>query len=358
MATGVLGSCSKPNFRFHLALRMTRKFKRLSLLNASLSLSFLVITGSLILIIFAIIVVAILSRNEDVSTPQQSSQHTFVPQPASQYTLIHEPSIREPGLIGKLANTPFYPIAQLVKARPVASMIILVGLFLSLVVAITLGIALKRPSEPIAEQTDMNDENELKQAGEESFWQRNMWLLMGSGVILAAFIVIAIVLFVNRSSPPKCLTVKELNSQWISLNREDFDGILNNDQAIEMAVRIHNNAKRLNQMASLQVHTSGSKLGTLSVRLPSKEVLDIQLRFDDIADLYIGLYSTTKNMNLGLTNDYIIKDAEDEIPGHYLADSAWSYLHISKIAEQMHVISNLIDAHKLKIVEHSDKPSI
>jgi hypothetical protein len=189
------------------------------------------------------------------------------------------------------------------------------------------------------------DENELEQAGEESFWQRFMWPLIWGGLIFFLIIVIIITLKVkiikcalpwfiysvsptsgNSSGPPSTgppnfaqfTTVNDLmDKNWIPLTEDDFKDYENPKKASALAEIIISNIKVLNELASRKVlpPDDGFWCSTTLIVDNLSPPFEYVLRSRNFEDLYVGLYSSEENKNAVLTKDYFI---------------GWGYFHVEK----------------------------
>jgi hypothetical protein len=298
-----------------------------------------VIAGSAILIIIAIIVTVVLSQG-DVS---QSA--TITPQPVSQHTGPRNNSRWEPG---QLVTSPLHPLAKLVKAHPVPSIIALVGLLTIIGVAITLAIVLSRPGEQVEVKNVVPGENELDQGGEGSFWQRSMWPLIFSILVLLLFIILFIIWFIKGRPPlwsakassktkipeptveenlnvliPKASsktklpepTVEEklnvLIPKWNVLSDVDIgDSIQTADGVLAVKNKIKENVILLNKIAALKVpnipEEKNLSEATLTVPMSDSKSYDYNIQYILSTDLYVGLYLSVKPKDIDFTDDYVI----------------------------------------------------
>jgi hypothetical protein len=146
---------------------------------------------------------------------------------APQLSKHSEPVVAEPGSAGILVNSHPHTHAGLFRTHRRTFFLILAGLLTLVAVAITLGVILRRSSEPEVDQPEVkeiiydepsetvvdqpevketiNDETEVDLSGEASFWQRNMWPLVFS--VIGVIIVIVVIVKNKNFSRPASETV-------------------------------------------------------------------------------------------------------------------------------------------------------
>jgi hypothetical protein len=329
------------------------------------------------LIIIAIIATVVLSQGDGshLATPTHQS--------VSQNTIVPHPSLGEPGLVGKLVNTPFYPLAKLVKAHPVPSIIALVGFLTIIGVAITLGIVFSRPGEQVDVKNVVPGENELDQSGEGSFWQRNMWPLIGCGVLGLFALVVLIIIWVIKGSPLLWCTktssepikpvptvwekLKKLILKWNHLTEAEFENSLT-DQIVSSDVKnkLIENVKILNEMAALKVPNTPKEgevwpVATLTVSISGSNPYHDEIRCKDFVDLYVGLYSSVKLKDMDITYDYIIlEDLEAKDAGlhKFYTERVEPYIVKQAIDEYSDIYDAINDDYNKLCSNFKDKDSI
>jgi hypothetical protein len=144
------------------------------------------IAGSAVVIFIFILLTVVFLPKDDVPLPI-----TTWPQQFQQI----EPAVMEPGSASVLTNNSFlFSNISLVKTHQRGSILILTGGLTLIIVAITLGVIFGRPSETIVDQLEVkefiNNEKELDQNGEESFWNRIMWSIIVCGIGVTAVIIV------------------------------------------------------------------------------------------------------------------------------------------------------------------------
>jgi hypothetical protein len=335
---------------------------------------------TVVAVVLTIIVVAFLSQKEDAplslaTTPQPVSQPTITPHSVSQHTIEPGPIAGELGLVDKFVNTSFYPLAQLMKAHPVPSIIMLVGLFLTIVgVAITLGVVLNRPVEPVDVKDVIPDENELDHVGEESFWQQNKRLLIGAALGLVALVSVLIIGKITKctlsrrtstseifSDPPtQSKAVDELLKCWLNILAED----IKDRKAYVLDEVIPNNVQILNKIAALKKPKPWWKLHlykttTLLVGDAGGTYFDYHIKSDGDADLYVGLYSSKEHKDkVTFTNDYyIFRDESNRV----IAMPVKNYLDRDRVRNfaayplELDTVSRVLAVLRDQILEYDDK---
>jgi hypothetical protein len=152
--------------------------------------------GSAVVVIM-IIVAVIFSLKQDSPLPISNS---FQPR-------ISASAITKPGSVNMLTNTPLNSLVSLVRTRPLVPIVIMVVL-LFLIVGVTLGVVLSRSSEVLIDQTGgkeiTNDELNVDQVSEESFWQRNMRYIIGSRIVIALVVLVVLVILAIIFRPSLC----------------------------------------------------------------------------------------------------------------------------------------------------------
>ena len=302
---------------------------------SSKTLKIVLLIGSVVVVVLTIMVVAFLPRNDDASPPLAAT-----PLSASQHTLVPHPIAGEPGLVDKLVNTPFYPLAQLVKLHPVPSIIVLVGILLTIIgIAITLGVVLSRPGGQVDVKNVVPEKNELEQVDEESFWQRNMWLLIGGAVVLGAFLIVIILvnikgsfsLFSASTKSSKIVTDEYVKSNWMKLEPADFEDLdypLNAEKRKKAVKVILNNAELLNELASIKLPRADDGSGhwtqtTLTLQDLETKSFSCPIKFQVDSDLYVNLYSSKGFENAHLSKNYLIygySPMHDAMPAPYVLE--------------------------------------
>jgi hypothetical protein len=339
---------------------------------SSKTLKIVLLIGSVVVVVLTIMVVAFLPRNDDASPPLAAT-----PLSASQHTLVPHPIAGEPGLVDKLVNTPFYPLAQLVKLHPVPSIIVLVGILLTFIgVAITLGVVLSKPSGQVDVKNVVPDNDELEQVGEESFWQQNMWPWIGGGLIFFASIIVIIIMIIKGPSSLISAFTKSSKSteipidlkSWVEANwetptDEDFVGLDKSENAAnykKVIGQVAKNIRLLNQLASLKElpadYGSGGPLFPLIVFSgDGGDRYDCDVNVKSLEDAYVGLYSSAAaNKKTSLYKDYVIRLTSLYGQNIYIAQS-WPWAQALYSPSDYPDLSKEIDTIKKQILKYNNK---
>ena len=148
--------------------------------------------------------------------------------------------IPEPGSVNMLTNGPLRILLLLAKARPLVS-IVIIAVLIFMIVGVTLGVVLINQrftrSAQIGGRNITNDEPKIDQVSEESFWQRNMWYVIGFGgvIILICVVIIAAKCWPTTEVPkPKDETLEPPAKPVIE--EETLATVVTNDKTLETPV--------------------------------------------------------------------------------------------------------------------------